>query len=63
MPRRILRGHRGEYVVVAGNAGNIPSLIEALSGQRVQLRDDEYDAMFIVFAPQISRAQVVRVRY
>jgi phosphohistidine phosphatase SixA len=63
LPRRILRGHRGEYVVVAGNAGNIPPLIEALSGQRVQLRDDEYDAMFIVFAPQISRAQVVRVRY
>lgn len=63
LPKRILRGHRGEYVVVAGNANNIPTLIEALSGQNVQLRDDEYDAMFIVFAPQISRAKVVRVRY
>lgn len=63
LPKRILRGHRGEYVVVAGNANTIPPLIEALSGEKVQLRDDEYDAMFVVFAPQISKAKVLRLRY
>ena len=63
LPRRILRGHRGEFIVVSGNTTTIPPLIEALSGEKVQLRDDEYDAMFIVFAPQISKAKVVRVRY
>lgn len=63
LPRKILRGHRGEYVLVSGNTNNVPSLVEALSDQKVQLRDDEYDAMFIVFVPQISKAKVVRVRY
>jgi hypothetical protein len=63
LPRRILRGHRGEFIVVSGNTTTIPPLIEALSGEKVQLRDDEYDAMFIIFAPQISKAKVVRVRY
>lgn len=63
LPRRILRGHRGEYIVVSGNTNTVPVLVEALSGQKVELRDEEYDAMFIVFAPQISKSKVVRVRY
>lgn len=63
LPRKILRGHRGEYVLVAGNSNTVPALVEALSGEKVELRDDEYDAMFIVFVPQISKARVVRIRY
>jgi len=27
------------------------------------LRDDEYDAMFVVFVPQIAKTKVVRLRY
>lgn len=60
---RITRDHRGEYVLVAGNLNSVPQLVEALTGQRVALREDEYDSMFIVFAPQISKKKVVRVRY
>ena len=63
LPRRILRQHRGEYVLVVGNANTVPVLVEALSGQKVEVRDDEYDAMFLVFAPQISKPKVVRLRY
>lgn len=63
LPNKILRGHRGEYVLVAGHSNTIPALIEAMTGVKVALRDDEYDAMFIVFVPQISKAKVVRVRY
>jgi phosphohistidine phosphatase SixA len=63
LPRRIKRDHRGEYVLVAGNANTVPQLVEALSGQEVTLREEEYDAMFIIFVPQISKAKVVRVRY
>lgn len=63
LARRILREHRGEYVLVAGNLSTVPTLVKALSGVEVTLREDEYDAMFIVFAPQISKARVVRVRY
>jgi phosphohistidine phosphatase SixA len=63
LPRRIKREHRGEYVLVAGNANVVPQLVEALSGQAVTLRDEDFDALFIVFVPQISKAKVVRVRY
>jgi phosphohistidine phosphatase SixA len=63
LARRITRDHRGEYVLVSGNLNTVPQLVEALSGQKVTLREDEYDAMFIVFVPQISKKKVVRVRY
>jgi phosphohistidine phosphatase SixA len=63
LPRKILRGHRGEHVLVSGSSNNVPALVQALSGEKVELRDDEYDAMFIVFVPQISKAKVVRIRY
>lgn len=63
LPRRILRSHRGEYVLVAGHTNTIPKLVHDLSGDTVALREDEYDAMFIIFLPQIAKAKVVRVRY
>jgi phosphohistidine phosphatase SixA len=63
LPRKIKREHRGENVLVTGNNATIPPLINALSGETISIREDEYDAMFIVFVPQISQAKVVRVRY
>jgi phosphohistidine phosphatase SixA len=63
LPRKIKREHRGEYVLVSGNNSTIPPLVQALSGEEVSLREDEYDAMFIVFVPQISKPKVIRVRY
>jgi phosphohistidine phosphatase SixA len=63
LPRRITRQHRGEYVLVAGSSTTVPQLVEELSGEKVTLRDDEYDAMFVVFVPQISKTKVVRLRY
>ena len=63
LPRRITRQHRGEYVLVAGTSATVPQLVEELGGEKVTLREDEYDAMFIVFVPQISKTKVVRVRY
>jgi phosphohistidine phosphatase SixA len=63
LPRRIKREYRGQYVLVAGAANTVPQIVEGLSGETVALRDDEYDAMFIVFVPQISKAKVVRIRY
>lgn len=63
LAKRITREHRGEYVLVAGSATTVPQLIKNLSGAEVTVREDEYDAMFIVFVPQISKMKVVRVRY
>jgi phosphohistidine phosphatase SixA len=63
LPRKITREHRGEYVLVVGNVNTIPPLIKALSGEQVTLREDEHDAMFVVFVPQFSKPKVVRLRY
>ena len=60
---KITRGHRGEYVLAAGHSNTVSVLVEALSGEKVSVREDEYDAMFIVFVPQLSKSKVVRVRY
>ena len=63
LAKRITRDHRGEYVLVAGNVNNIPALVKALSGETVTLGEDEYDTMFMVFVPQVSKTKVVRLRY
>ena len=63
LAKRITREHRGEYVLVAGNANSIPALVKELSGETVTLGQDEYDTMFMVFVPQVSKTKVVRLRY
>jgi len=63
LPRKITREHRGEYVLVAGSNNTLPALIESLSGETVAIREDEFDAMFVVFVPQFSKPKVVRIRY
>jgi phosphohistidine phosphatase SixA len=63
LARRITHEHRGEYVLVAGSTNTIPQLIEGLSGEKVNIREDEYDTMFVIFVPQISKTRVVRLRY
>lgn len=63
LPSRIRRQHHGENVVVVGNAAAVSQLVEALAGEPVTIREDEYDAMFIVFLPQLAHARVVKLHY
>lgn len=63
LPARIRRQHHGESVLVVGNSTTVPQLVEALSGDPVTLKDDEYDAMYIVFLPQLAHARVVKLHY
>jgi len=63
LPGRIRRQHHGENVVVVGNASTVPGLVEALVGETVTIADDEYDAMFIVFLPQLAHARVLKLHY
>ncbi len=63
LAKRITRDHRGEYVLVAGNSNNIPALVQALSGEAVTMGEEEYDTMFVVFVPQVSKTKVVRLHY
>jgi phosphohistidine phosphatase SixA len=64
LPSQILRRHRGEYVLVSGSSPSITALVGKLAGSvPPTIRDDEYDAMFIIFVPQIASPKVVRIRY
>ncbi len=63
LPSRVRRQHHGENVVVVGGATTIPPLIEALSGEKVTMKDDEFDTLFIVFLPQLAHARVIKLHY
>ncbi len=63
LPGRIRRQHHGENVVVVGDAATVPQLVESLAGESVTLKEDEYDAMFVIFLPQLAHARVVKLHY
>jgi broad specificity phosphatase PhoE len=63
LPDLIRHEHRGEVVVVAGHSNTLPDLIESLTGTHVEIADDEYDALLIVFLPRFSEARLLRLRY
>lgn len=57
----IAREHNGEMVLVVGNA--VPELVKALSGEQVDLREDEYDAMFVLYLSRLSKPRLIKLRY
>jgi broad specificity phosphatase PhoE len=60
---RIRREHRGKTVVVVGYATTLPGVINQLTGQQVAMRDDEFDALYVVVMPSPGETRVLRVRY
>lgn len=60
---RIQREHRGKTVVVVGYASTLPGVINQLSGQDFAVRDDEFDAVYVVVMPSPGETRVLRVRY
>jgi hypothetical protein len=49
--------------VVSATSVMIPQLIEELSGDLVAVGENEYDPLFVVFLPQLSKAKVLKLRY
>lgn len=60
---RIRREHRGKTVVVVGYASTLPGVINQLSGHELAMREDEFDAMYVVVIPSPGETRVLRVRY
>ncbi|HEX5649925.1 MAG TPA: histidine phosphatase family protein [Steroidobacteraceae bacterium] len=60
---RIRREHRGKTVVVVGYATTLPGVINQLSGQALAMRDDEFDAIYVVVMPSPGQTRVLRLRY
>ena len=61
--QRIHTDNRGQFVVACGTAAAIPIFIKAMTGQPVSIADEEYDSLFIIFLPQISKPKVIKLRY
>jgi broad specificity phosphatase PhoE len=60
---RIRREHRGKTVVVVGYATTLPGVINQLSGEAVAMRNDEFDAIYVVVIPSPGQTRVFRLRY
>ncbi|HET7202558.1 MAG TPA: histidine phosphatase family protein [Steroidobacteraceae bacterium] len=60
---RIRREHRGKTLVVVGYATTLPGVINQLSGQELAMRDDEFDAMYVVIMPSPGETRLLRLRY
>jgi phosphohistidine phosphatase SixA len=60
---RIKREHRGKTVVVVGYSTTLPAVISQLSGTDFAMRDDEYDAVYVVVMPSPGETRVLRMRY
>ena len=52
---RVKREHRGKTVVVVGYATTLPGVISQLSGSDYAMRDDEFDAIYVVVMPEPRR--------
>jgi phosphohistidine phosphatase SixA len=63
LPDRIRSEHRGEVVVVSGTTATIPALIKSLAGEEITMADTEYDPLYVIFLPQISKAKILKLRY
>jgi phosphohistidine phosphatase SixA len=63
LPDRLLHEQRGKVVLVAGHSGTIPPLVQSLSGETVSIAEGEYDHLYIIFVPRLSRARLLQLYY
>lgn len=61
----LLRRHPGQKVLVVGHSNTVPQLLNALVGEErfEWLREQEFDALFVVSASERGAADVTLLRY
>jgi broad specificity phosphatase PhoE len=60
---RIKRQHRGDTVVVVGDASTLPTVLSQLSGESVAMSEGEFDSIYVVVIPSPGETRVLRLRY
>lgn len=60
---RLQSEQRGRTVLVVGHSALLPPLINSLSGESVTLNDAEFDHLYVVILPHLSRSRVLHLRY
>jgi phosphohistidine phosphatase SixA len=58
-----LAGAKGDTVLVIGQAETLPDVIDALSGQRPDIAQDDYSGLYIIVDSVLSRARLLTLRY
>ena len=60
----LLAKHRGQVVLVVGHSNTVPAILTGLGVvDAPQIRDEEYDNLFVVTVPETGPARVVRARF
>jgi len=60
---RIRRDHRGEVVVVIGDAKPLSPLVESLAGEPVTVSETDFGRLYVIFAPRLSRSRLLQFSY
>jgi 2,3-bisphosphoglycerate-dependent phosphoglycerate mutase len=62
---RVLRENRGGRALVVGHSNTVPEIVAALADvEKVpEIKDEEFDTIYIVSVPTVGKAQVLRLKY
>jgi hypothetical protein len=60
---RIHHEHRGEVVLVTGDAKQVAQVLAELTAEEVIIADGDYDRLYVIFTPQLSRTRMLRLSY
>jgi broad specificity phosphatase PhoE len=63
LPSRLLHEQRGKIILVAGHSNTVPPLIYALSGETISMAEGDFDRLYIVFVPRLSRTRLLQLSY
>jgi len=53
----------GRTVLVCGHSNTLPGIVAALGGGTVEVRDEEFDHLFVVVVPAAGPARTIHLRY
>jgi broad specificity phosphatase PhoE len=60
---RLKSEQQGKVVLVVGHSNTVPTLVESLTGEKVTIAETEFDHLYIVFAPRLSRTRLLHLRF
>jgi broad specificity phosphatase PhoE len=63
LARRIRSDHRGQTVVVVGYASTLPAVLQQLAETKIDLGEDDVDAVYVVVLPSPGEPRVLRLHY
>ncbi|HTE42494.1 MAG TPA: phosphoglycerate mutase family protein [Steroidobacteraceae bacterium] len=60
---RLKSEQQGKVVLVVGHSNTVPTLVEALAAEKVTIGETEFDHLYVVFVPRLSRTRLLHLRF